>query len=131
MVRDIRLHREHGVNPTMPVCFWCEKERGDIALLGAAYKGEAPRRMVLDYDPCDACLEQMQAGIVIIEIGPVDDKRAPLDRKNPASTPTGRWALVKREAVQSWVSAALWAEIESAGKVLMTAEQWDMIGLPR
>ena len=34
MENDILLSPKYGVNPTMPVCFWCGEDRGEIALLG-------------------------------------------------------------------------------------------------
>lgn len=42
---SVRLHPKYGVNPTIPTCFWCGKDKNEIALLGAAYKEEAPMHM--------------------------------------------------------------------------------------
>ena len=39
MSKSIRLSKEHGVNPTIPICFWCEKDKNEIAMLGKL-KGE-------------------------------------------------------------------------------------------
>lgn len=83
----IRLHREFGVNPTMPVCFWCGKDTGEIALLGAAYKGEAPRSMVMNYEPCVECKATMSLGICVAE--------ATSDNK-----PTGRWVVVTEDCAK-------------------------------
>lgn len=57
MSDSIRLHPEHGLNPTLCTCFWCGEDTGEIALLGATYNGEAPMHMVLNYEPCAACKE--------------------------------------------------------------------------
>ena len=36
--------------------FWCGKERGELALLGKLPgDAEAPKNVVLDYEPCDCC----------------------------------------------------------------------------
>lgn len=96
---SIRLHHEHGVNPTIPLCFWCEKPRNEVALLGAAYKGRAPRHMCIDYEPCDTCKANMARGITLVEA-----------KKTPASTnqpeiqtgvyPTGRWAVITEDAAR-------------------------------
>lgn len=64
---SLRLHKEHGVNPTIPVCFFCREEKGEIVLFGASYQEEAPMRMIMDYEPCDKCREQFKAGILLIE----------------------------------------------------------------
>ena len=92
MTDSIRLHHKHGLNPTLPVCFWCGKERGEIALLGAAYKGEAPMRMVLDYEPCDTCRKGWEQGVVLFEA------RSPGDYDKPPEF-TGRFVVVKPEAI--------------------------------
>jgi len=67
MSGSIRLHPKHGLNPTMPVCFCCGQDTGEIALLGAAYKGEAPHRMVMDKAPCKKCQDLMTRGVILIE----------------------------------------------------------------
>ena len=73
MSSGLKLSPKHGLNPTIPVCFWCGKERGDIALLGRigdVRKGEdieAERHTVIDYEPCDKCLDKMDAGFAVIE----------------------------------------------------------------
>lgn len=52
----IKLSPKHGLNPTIPVCFWCGEERNEVALLGHIGDGrkhedfEAPMHMVIDYD---------------------------------------------------------------------------------
>ena len=90
MSGSIRLHPEHGVNPTLPVCFWCGKETGEVALLGAAYRGEAPKNLILNYVPCPSCAEKQAKGITIIEADPRDG-----DPK-----PTGRWVVIAEAAVE-------------------------------
>lgn len=63
--RSIPLSPEHGVNPTIPVCFWCGKDKNEIALLGrigGKEDREALSRMVLDYEPCEECSRGMSRG---------------------------------------------------------------------
>lgn len=85
---SIRIHPEHGLNPTLPVCSWCGKETGEIALLGAAYKGEAPRHMIVSDEPCKACQDGMKLGITFIE----------MKSEDPKAGRTGRWCVMKEEA---------------------------------
>lgn len=35
---SIELSPKYGVNPTIPVCFWCGKEKNEIALMGRVRK---------------------------------------------------------------------------------------------
>ena len=59
MSKDIKISPKYGVNPTIPVCFFCGEPKNEIALMGKM-KGdiEAPKNMVLDYEPCEHCKEQ-------------------------------------------------------------------------
>ena len=55
MAKDsIKLSPNHGLNPTIPVCFWCGKEKNEVALMGKMDKQDsaAPKHLVVDYPPC-------------------------------------------------------------------------------
>ena len=99
MSKSIRLHPKFGVNPTVPTCFWCGKDKNEVALLGAAYKGEAPHHMVLDYSPCETCRGQMEKGISLIEVSGTNPDQRPPIHKNPDLYPTGLFAVVRGEAI--------------------------------
>jgi len=90
---SIRLHPKHGVNPTISQCFWCGAEKNELALLGAAYRGEAPRHMVLDYEPCDACQANFDKGIALLEA---------TQAHGEAAKPTGRYVVATEDAVRRW-----------------------------
>lgn len=95
---SLRLHPKHGVNPTCGICFWCGESDGTVALLGAAYKDEAPRQMVLTYEPCDACKERFAQGILLAEVTEHSlDGRMAISR-NPDLYPTGRLLVLKESA---------------------------------
>lgn len=67
---SITLSKKHGVNPTIPICFWCGKEKNEIAMLGKLPGDmEAPRSMWIpgDYDPCEECEQNWNKGIRVIE----------------------------------------------------------------
>ena len=93
MGNSIRLHKEHGLNPTMPTCFYCGEEKGEIALLGAAYKGEAPMKMCMDKVPCQKCQDTMEQGLMLIEV-----RDGETDTENPYRT--GKIAAIKLEAAR-------------------------------
>lgn len=101
---NIRLSKKHGVNPTLGVCFFCGEDSGEIALLGKL-KGdvEAPRRMVLNYNPCDKCKEHMSQGVTLIECTTSNPNNLPAISKTEVDTPvhpTGRWSVIKKEAAE-------------------------------
>ena len=50
MSNNIKLSEKYGMNPTIPVCFFCQEEKNEIALLGKL-KGdaEAPKIAIIDY----------------------------------------------------------------------------------
>jgi len=93
MSKLIKLHPEHGVNPTIPLCAVCGKPKNEIVLLGAAYKGEAPHHMLLDIFPCDDCKEKyLTKGVMLIEAD-----RDDLD-ENYNPKPTGNTMVISDEA---------------------------------
>lgn len=74
MGNGIEISPKHGLNPTIPVCFWCGKEKNEIALPGRIREKtqrnsdiEAPRRMVIDYEPCDECKKMWESGVAVLE----------------------------------------------------------------
>lgn len=103
MSKGIRISEKHGVNPTIPTCFFCGEDKNEVVLLGKLPGDkEAPMRMWIngDYEPCDECKKKMEQGITFIE---VDDK--PTICENQISFvenayPTGSWCVVKEEAVK-------------------------------
>lgn len=125
---SIRLHKEYGVNPTMPVCFWCGEEKGEVALLGAAYKGEAPSRMILDYNPCQKCEAEFSAGIAIMEAGdrPNHDGQISV-YKDRDVYPTGRVVVVTEEAVSKWFEEATAEEVLKHRRTFMDKAMFDQL----
>lgn len=95
----MRISKEHGLNPSIVTCFWCGESRGDIVLFGASYpKGErAPMNVITGYDPCDKCAEGFAIGVLLMEAqnSPIAD-RPPMQH---GVWPTGRYAVVKEEAI--------------------------------
>ena len=97
---SIRLSKEHGVNPTMVVCFFCGKETGEIALLGTAYKGKAPKYMWLgSYESCKACKEHMNKGLTVFESldTPTHNKQPAIKNGDKDTYPTGRWLVMNKD----------------------------------
>ena len=84
MSKGIEISPKHGLNPTIPVCFWCGKEKNEVALLGRIREKttnrfganvtkrdsdiEAPRKMVIDYEPCDECKKMWDSGVAVLEV---------------------------------------------------------------
>ena len=105
---SIRLSEKHGVNPTIPICFFCGEEKPEIALLGKLKNDEeAPRNAVINYEPCDNCKALMEQGITLIEATeqPIEKGMPPISNNavvngvNKVSVyPTGRWVVLKEEA---------------------------------
>ena len=103
---DIKLSPKHGLNPTMPVCFWCGKEKNEVALMGKMDKqdSEAPRHMVVDYEPCDTCKELFSKGVHVIGVTsqPMAKGQFPI-MQNPEMYPTGSMFVAPKE----WMKAFL------------------------
>ena len=91
------ISKKHGLNPSMDICFFCGEAKG-IALFGKM-KGdaEAPRNVLLNYEPCDKCKEAMDQGTTVIEVVTEDNGNMPIKE---GIYPTGRWCVMRSEAAQ-------------------------------
>lgn len=110
MPNSIRLHKEYGLNPTLCTCFYCGQETGEIALLGANYKGEAPMRMCTSIEPCPTCKEKFKDYVLIVE-ATLDDKGEP--------QPAGRWAALPKKSVTVPNKGIMFADTETMNKLQM------------
>lgn len=102
MSKSISLSKEYGVNPTIPICFWCEKDKNEIAMLGKLPGDvEAPMRMWIpgDYEPCEECKKMWNEGVALIEAyeNPVLNENQPPFH---GAYPTGRLMVMSEEGVK-------------------------------
>ena len=103
MSRSIKLSPKYGVNPTIPVCFWCGRERGEIVLMGRIGDGrknedfEAPKHMVLDFEPCDECKKGMERGFTVMEATGAPNANNHMEMHRGVY-PTGRFVVLTRAA---------------------------------
>jgi len=104
MSNSIKLSPKYGINPTIPRCFFCGKDKPEIALLGRLPNDvEVPMHATIDYEPCDECKELMKKGITLIGVEDhAFDSRPPINVKdsNNAFYPTGSWIVLKEEAAK-------------------------------
>lgn len=122
---SIRISEKYGVNPTIPVCFWCGKEKNEVALLGKL-KGdiEAPKNCVLDYEPCDECKNKMSLGVALLGVTkePINKTLPPIqeDEENGMLYPTGSWLVITKEAAKRYFGeVATEEEIEESDRILV------------
>ena len=103
MGANIKLSPKYGLNPTIPICFWCGKQRGEIALMGQIGDGrkcedvEAPRYMVIDFEPCAECKKNMALGFTVIEATSCPNSVSRMEIQKGVY-PTGRFVVIKTEA---------------------------------
>ena len=78
MSDKIRLSQKHGVNPSLDTCFFCGEPKG-IALFGKL-KGdaEAPRSVLLNYEPCEKCKAVMAQGTTVISVSITNNGNIPI-----------------------------------------------------
>lgn len=124
---SIRLSEKHGVNPAIPKCYYCNKDKNEIILTGRLPKdAQAPQGMIWDEIPCDTCQSIMKAGVICISI----DAAKSDDPDNPWRT--GGWCAIKDAAIQRMgITPELEAHILKARVAFITDETWDALGLPR
>lgn len=133
---SIPISRRHGVNPTLGVCLYCKREDGTIGLLGALPgDAEAPRRSVISDEPCPACQEMMEQGVMLCEVKGTYQiavgrgrKRETLERPMP----TGTLVVVTEDWVRRMIQPdELAAQMINKRIAFVTPEDWNQIGLPR
>jgi hypothetical protein len=120
------LSPKHGVNSSIEKCFFCNGDKGVILFGRLRDDAEAPRAVVINYEPCDTCKGYMQQGIILIS---VDEKKTD-DMKNPWRS--GGWVVVKDALIERAVSSVeLRDDILKKRVAFLPDEVWDRFGLPR
>ncbi len=134
MSGGITLHKDFGINSTIPSCYFCGGEKNEIVLLGnksMAITGyeEAPMHgPVMNMHPCDKCEKYMKMGIIVVSIA--DGQTPPLEGpRNPVRT--GCFVVLKEEAVERFLNSEVWKEVNAHRFMFMDDETWDALGLPR
>lgn len=122
---SIRLSPKHGVNPAIPVCFFCGENKNELILVGRLPGDEeAPRRAVWNMEPCDKCKGFMAQGVILISA-----KADSPDQRNPYRT--GGWCVVKDDAIQRILNPDMAQQVLQQRVAFVPDEVWDAIGLPR
>ena len=110
MSDSIKISPKHGANPTIPICFWCGHDKNEVVLMGRIDRedSEAPRRLILNYDPCDKCKELFSKGIHIIGVTeqPIIEGMFPIVDDGKATLyPTGSMFVATEDWVQRFLIA--------------------------
>ena len=136
---SIRLSKKHGLQPTMPLCYYCGKAKGTIALLGHAgdalaraigrSDGEMPKEVWLpgDIDPCDSCAK---IGVGIVEV--MDDMDGMSSKQAAHKGLTGNRWLVKDSMIEQLMAddPEKLAEVLQKRVVIITEQASEKLGLP-
>ena len=123
----VRLSPQYGVNPMLGVCFICNTENGNLHLLGQLPgDAEAPRKAVVDMEPCEKCKECMQIGIILIS---VHEPTTQEDVRNPYRT--GGWVVVKEEMIRRIFQPPEFVESVCTKRMAFVPDSvWYSLGLP-
>jgi len=121
----IKLSPTHGVNPAIPLCFFCNESKNEIILAGRLPGDEqAPQHHVWNMEPCDKCVEYMKQGVIFISV------RDDASGSNPYRT--GGWCVMKDEAVARIITdETVRNDVLKRRVSFVPDEVWDAIGLPR
>lgn len=101
----IRVDPKHGTDPALRCCFWCGEPK-DVLLFGKmrsetkkAFKlrelcPRAPHKVIVDHEPCAACVEIMSRGICFMET----------DGEGKDSRLTGHYWVLAESVVKEFVT---------------------------
>lgn len=123
---SIRLSPNHGINPAIPKCFFCLKDKNMVILPGRL-KGDAkaPYGAVWDMEPCDECREHMKMGIILISC------KDPSPGKGNNPYRTGGWVVVAEDYIRRAITPELAQIICESRFAFVPDDAWDKMGLPR
>lgn len=103
----ITLSPKYGVNPCIPKCLYCGKDKNEIRLFGRVRSKkyarddiQMPIGAVVDTIPCEACTEKFSSGVICTEVFPAKSEE---EKRHPH--PTGRYFVVKPEVFNGKYSA--------------------------
>lgn len=123
----IKLSPRYGLNPTIPVCFWCGEDRNEVALLGRISDGQgyedvkAPMHMVIDYEPCEKCHANMVLGVTLLEATDRPNDVTKIEMQKGVY-PTGRYLVIKRD-----VAKEIFGGIGNIGKAFIGVELFNQL----
>ena len=120
------LSPKYCLNPTIPKCYYCGKDKNEVVLFGLIRGDvEAPRNMVFDKSPCDQCQKYMKYGVILISVK--DDSK---DNEEPYRT--GRFAVVRDRGIRKTVHPKELAEVILQKRFCFVPDQvWDLLGLSK
>ena len=122
MAKSIRLSPKHGVNPSISVCFFCGKPKQELVLFGRLKNDEkAPKEVLLDYEPCEACKEQFSGGIPILGVTETPNTAHQLPIQE-SLYPTGSYLVASEDFIRREFGPELAASGKQAGLALMPEE---------
>ena len=123
MSGGIRLSPKHGVNPTIPLCFFCRVPKNEVILAGRLPGDVEAPHAVWDKRPCDECAGFMKQGVICLSV------RDGESGDNPYRT--GRFAVLTDDAIR-WLIAPpeLVAAVLKHRVCFIPDEAWAMLGIP-
>lgn len=105
MSGSIKISKKHGLNPCIPICVFCGKEKNELALLGRLKDdAKAPMSAVIDMEPCNECKENWSKGVPLIRVTKKKPENGmpPLQKDgNDGIWPTAQYMVVTEECAES------------------------------
>lgn len=125
------LSKEHGLNPTIPVCYFCGQPKNEVVLTGLAgeraakkmghHDGQMPMHACIDTEPCEQCREYMKQGIIIIEI---EDETLPEENHR-----TGGFYVIKEEALKDILNEDMYKRVSEMRVMIIEESTAEYMGL--
>jgi hypothetical protein len=154
---SIPVSKEHGVNPSVQVCFYCKKSIG-IILFGKLHETKmkemfgkefaerhlkhedprdtaAPREVVLDLEPCEDCAvfyPHAKEGVFLVEC----DEREVVGKDQygrrvaeKVPVPTGNFVVMTDEAIRRIFTGDVVDQVLEKRVAMVDLATWKLLGL--
>lgn len=126
-----RIDNENRSHVGMFNCYYCNKPMG--VLIDKRGRKTLTRNCgVINDEPCNECKKWMKEGIIFISIkdSTTEDEMKPKNGMPPNPFRTGKWAVIKDEAVKQLINGTMLDFALKYRFIFITDGAWEAIGIP-
>ncbi|MDF2841686.1 MAG: hypothetical protein K0R00_112 [Herbinix sp.] len=106
------------------ICFWCGTVVEKKKIINT---GDKHPLMVIDYAPCEQCIEKRSKGVTFIEFSEIPNVVGQAELQ-PGIYPTGSWAVMTEEAVRKFMRPEAAQDAIQKSFCFLDKATWNLLG---